>query len=131
MFVYDLKTRRTVYNNPQVVDILGWTKEEMAEADPNFYEQLLPADVYEKFANWEQLVAGIDDQDIFELVHRIQHKDGSWRWLQSRYTLFKRDTDGTPWQLIGISQDVTEQKHNQEKLRQRNKELAALTQRMV
>jgi signal transduction histidine kinase len=50
------------------------------------------------------------DDDIFSIEYRMQHKDGSWRWLLSREIILNRMPDGRSRQVIGIAQDVTERK---------------------
>lgn len=41
-----------------------------------------------------------------ELIHRLKHKDGSWRWILSRGGVLK-DNTGKPYRFIGTNIDVT------------------------
>lgn len=63
---------------------------------------------------------------LLEYEGRIVQKDGSLRWVRSRGRVFF-DQNHTPIQLVGVSQDVTEQKLFEEELniqvRQRTLEL--------
>ena len=42
------------------------------------------------------------------LQHRVQHRDGDWRWLRTRAQLLF-DADGAPAQVVATSRDVTRQ----------------------
>jgi diguanylate cyclase (GGDEF)-like protein/hemerythrin-like metal-binding protein/PAS domain S-box-containing protein len=42
----------------------------------------------------------------YELVHRLCHKDGSWRWILSRGSVL-RDREGIPYRWIGTFADIT------------------------
>ncbi len=43
--------------------------------------------------------------------HRIQCKDGSWKWILSRGMVISRDTDSQPLRMIGTHTDITNRKN--------------------
>lgn len=47
--------------------------------------------------------------DLFEVEHRMVHKDQSLRWFLARGTV-TRDRDGNPIRLMGTDSDITERK---------------------
>ncbi|MFO8041783.1 MAG: PAS domain-containing protein [Alkalispirochaeta sp.] len=51
----------------------------------------------------------------YEIVHRLRHKDGSWRWILTRGGILY-DDDGAPDRWIGTNVDVTEQKIREHEL---------------
>ena len=51
----------------------------------------------------------------YEVIHRLRHKDGNWRWIMCRGKLL-RDADGTPFRWIGTNIDITERKRVEEEL---------------
>ncbi|MBN2093308.1 PAS domain S-box protein, partial [candidate division KSB1 bacterium] len=55
-------------------------------------------------------------EDYFD-VHRMRHKDGSYRWIQFRGRVIC-NKNRHPTRIIGIGLDVTDQKNGNEKLRQ-------------
>jgi PAS domain S-box-containing protein len=52
----------------------------------------------------------------FEFEHRLRHRDGSYRWILSRGSLF-RNVYGTALRMVGIHIDTTDRKHAEEELR--------------
>jgi PAS domain S-box-containing protein len=46
---------------------------------------------------------------VFDVLVRLRHKDGSWRWVQSRGQA-TRDAQGRAVRFLGTQFDVTERK---------------------
>ena len=57
------------------------------------------------------------DGDIFEDLFRFRHKNGEWRWISRCATVFARDAEGRPTQILGSAADVTALKTAEEELR--------------
>lgn len=51
----------------------------------------------------------------YEIVHRLRHKDGGWRWILTRGGILY-DDDGVPDRWIGTNVDVTDQKIREQEL---------------
>ena len=64
----------------------------------------------------------LDGSDLFEVVARLRHKDGSYRWSLNRGVVV-RDPAEKPIRLIGSSVDITDRRLLEEELR-RAKEAA-------
>lgn len=59
--------------------------------------------------------AALAGEKDYHIKHRIVWPDGSLHWMQETGTVF-RDDSGKPIQMVGIVQDITDQKLNQERL---------------
>ncbi len=55
-------------------------------------------------------------QEPFDQEYRIVRPDGAVRWLHDQ-AIVERETDGTPLQIFGTVQDITERKLNEQMLR--------------
>ncbi|RLV59998.1 EAL domain-containing protein [Parashewanella curva] len=65
--------------------------------------------------HWERMLTG--KQDSFELEYRLQHRDGSWRWIRTKGRPTKVDIeDGTINTVSGISTDITSTRNLENKL---------------
>lgn len=128
LYIYDIQERRNIYVNQEIGTILGYTPTEIQAMGNTFFAQLMHPDDLEKVpAEYERLAAATDNA-IYEYEYRMRNKQGEWRWLYSRYSVFSRDAAGRVKQTIGSAQDITERKIAQFQLQQTNTELLRATQ---
>jgi len=110
LYIYDLIEQRNIYVNRTVVDILGYTPEELQSMGSNLFPNLMhPEDLNGYFNYYTQLQIGTDGE-IFEIEYRMKHKNEQWLWILSRDTIFKRTDSGEPRQILGTATDITENK---------------------
>jgi PAS domain S-box-containing protein len=85
--VFDLQTGRDIYIGPDVRNMLGYTRDEIARMD-------------DPFALWHPEDANVGrqylarlgtaaDGEISEFEFRARHRDGDWRWLLTRSVPFR------------------------------------------
>ncbi|HYI01518.1 PAS domain S-box protein [Hyalangium sp.] len=53
---------------------------------------------------------------MFELVHRLRHKDGHDVWVLGRAKVSARDEQGRPLRIVGTNADITSRKRAEEQL---------------
>ena len=58
---------------------------------------------------------------LFEQVHRLNHKNGEYRWFMARGRVAQRDDNGVAVRVIGTLQDITERKQLESQLLQSQK----------
>jgi PAS domain S-box-containing protein len=56
------------------------------------------------------------DGEVHEWSYRV-YIDDTWRWYTSRESVFSRETDGRPREVLGVAYDTTEQKETEAALR--------------
>ncbi len=59
---------------------------------------------------------------VYQTLFRLQHADGSWRWIRSEGQLL-RDESGQPRRMVGVHVDITDQKEIEQRLRQSEQRL--------
>ena len=94
------------------------------------------AEVPNRFEEWQRLIHP-DDREramrtvqdyfegrapVYELEHRLRHRDGSYRWILARGVVL-RDPAGRPIRMAGSHVDLTDRKRAEEQLRASNDEL--------
>lgn len=103
--------RRILQINPTVTLITGYSAEEMAGIDPTMlvYEEdrLLDRELF------AELVDGKRDQYLIE--KRYVHKNGSLFWGRINFALV-REEQGKPLYIVGIIEDISEEKRAAERL---------------
>jgi|GEM_PF-2391506 len=58
----------------------------------------------------------------YEIINRLRHKDGSWRWIVSRGAI-TRDLEGKPVRWVGTSIDITDHHEMEIEILQKNEQL--------
>ena len=107
--VTDVQQMRKIYSNAHVHHLFKMSKKEINDMGLRFFEKTIhPADQYNYFKEIENLKK-IKDEHIIEFKYRIIDHEGKVRWLATKRRVLKRDRFGVPLQVIGISQDVTQQ----------------------
>ena len=102
---WDLHTN-DVYFSPRWKSMLGYADDEL----PNRYEQwerrLHPEDASRALNEVRAYLDG--ERPAFALEHRLQHKDGSYRWTLAR-GIALLDDEGRPYRMLGSHTDITTQ----------------------
>ncbi len=113
----DLKTRRFVYISPSVLKVRGFTPEEAMQLT---LEESLPAPEYlqiqaaiEDYA--QKARSGVKFPLHFKSELRHNRKGGGYVWLEVKTTAILGE-DGVPIYALGVSRDITEQKHRKAEL---------------
>lgn len=93
-----------LYNSPSYGRVLGYAPVELEQTSP--FAQIHPDDrQHVKDASREAFATGAGRVIEF----RIQHKDGSWRVLESHASVVRR-ADGQADQLVVVARDITRRK---------------------
>ena len=108
---YNLDTGEIIFNE-RWASMLGYTLEELEPLSFETWERLShPSDVESAH---EALNAYLNREATkFECVVRMLHKDGDWRYIHTRGTLFNNDQTAESRWLMGTHLDVTEEKVSQ------------------
>jgi PAS domain S-box-containing protein len=118
--VLSLPDKGVVYASPAVERVLGYTPEEIAGRTHQWFTDHVVHPDYRRYASdtYAQLLRDADHASTHELM--AQHKDGSWRWIESteRNLLHEPGVQA----LVANFRDITERKRAQaerERLEQR------------
>lgn len=117
LYIYDLIESRNIYVNQEIINILGYTPEQTLEKGSNFLSELIHPDDYISLGKHYQKITKAKDDEILEFEYRIKDTQGNWHWLVSRDTIFARNSEGKPKQILGAATDITERKKVEEQLR--------------
>ena len=114
------------YINRWIQNVLGYTPSDIQKLGPRYLEGLVHADEKALMATERRKLSAINDGEVVENEYRFRHRQGNWRWLLCRETVFQRDEDGQPTQIFGTATDITKHKHAEVALKEFNEELARL-----
>jgi PAS domain S-box-containing protein len=117
LYVCDLIEQKNIYANASVYHILGYKAEEIQAIGPWMMSSLIHPEDAIKMPDYLQQVATGREGEIFEIEYRVRHKDGSWRWIVSRDTVFAKTADGKLKQILGTGTDITESKQAEDEIK--------------
>jgi PAS domain S-box-containing protein len=115
----NLKTGETIWSD-EMYRVFGWNIDAAPPTAEQQVDFIHPDDREYVFLNLQQVAEGKGDLDM---EHRIVRPDGTIRILHSQCQLVRNHL-GEPEKLVGVLQDITNQKHAEEQLRQQTARLA-------
>jgi len=114
---------RIRYIGPSVERILGWRPDDLVGRD--CFEGIHPEDSRQVKTVFYSIVAEPGARN--SVIYRYQHRDGSWRWLESIGSNLLDDPSIAG--MIINSRDLTERRRAEEDARMRQQELAHVLRR--
>ncbi|HYG74396.1 MAG TPA: EAL domain-containing protein [Planctomycetota bacterium] len=103
---WDLRTGK-VYYSPRWKDMLGYSEDTQWDSPDHWFGKVHPQDV--DHVN-KELSAHLDGhKQQFYCEYRIQHKNGTMRWVLTR-GMAVRDDEGVPCRIAGSQSDITPRK---------------------
>lgn len=113
---FNLDSEEVIFND-RWAGMLGYSLDELSPVSFQTWSRLChPDDVKAAHRALDAYLAGESSQ--YECVVRMLHKNGSWRYIHTRGTLFEnRHAPDVRW-LMGTHLDITEEKTSQHQLQQ-------------
>ncbi|QHT68740.1 PAS domain S-box protein [Rhodocytophaga rosea] len=143
LYIFDIDTNTLVYANLELVQMLGYSENELQQMGSEIIPTLIHPDdmvlIESYFQNFKAAGNGHTHTEF-----RVRNHHQQYRLLQSRDVPFKRNNKGDVCQVIGIVQDITDLREaelelkeayhelqmSEEQLRQRGEELRAMNEVM-
>ena len=113
----------SVYLSPRWKAMLGYENHEIENCFASWQDRVHPDDLKLAMADLTACVEG--KSPFLENIHRLKHKDGSWRWIYDRGAVV-RNNSGLPYRMLGSHADVTLVKKTEDELKRREQELEAI-----
>src|SRR5690349_287483 len=99
--------------------VTGYPPEEFTSGRLNYNDIMLPED---RSATREAVVTALRERRVYDVEHRIRHKDGSVRWIWARgHGVFA--PDGSFRFIEGWNLDISRRKQAEEEIGRLNQEL--------
>jgi two-component system, NtrC family, sensor kinase len=102
------------YYSKRWKEMLGYDENEITNRWGEWEEKIHPEDREHALQSLRNYIAGLTTD--YEVEHRLQHKDGSYRWILSRGKLL-RDIHGKAYRMAGSHTDITHRKLAEAQLR--------------
>jgi PAS domain S-box-containing protein len=116
LYVFDIIDHNLVYANEQLKTLLGYSLEEIQKMGRSVYERIIHEDDLEKSRTFINQLSKTGDGEIYDLIIRIKHIKGEWRWFFIKSVVFNRTVDGLTRQILGTIEDITNRKKAEEQI---------------
>ncbi|MEZ9340292.1 diguanylate cyclase [Vibrio splendidus] len=94
--------------------MLGYQPHELTATFETWKNYLHPDDYHQAMKAFEEHLSG--SCDLYEVVYRMTHKDGSDSYVYDRGRVVEFDTNGTPLRIMGTHIDITQEKRFEQQL---------------
>jgi diguanylate cyclase (GGDEF)-like protein/PAS domain S-box-containing protein len=119
----------TVFFNTRWKEMLGFSQEEIGTSLDEWSKRVHPDDLARVMTDVQAHLDGLTPVYVNE--HRVNCKDGSWKWILDRGLVVSHDAMGKPLRVIGTHADISERKLIAEKMDTLMREQKAILQNNV
>ena len=115
--IWDLDlVNKTIFHSKQCLSMIGLEEHEFSNQPGQWTTRVHPEDRQKYVGAVRAYING--DTDFYTNQHRVLCKDGTYKWILDRGKVIEYDKNNRPARIIGTHTDITEQKQQEQRLRQ-------------
>ncbi|MDY0049796.1 MAG: diguanylate cyclase [Halothiobacillaceae bacterium] len=104
---WDIPTQ-SVFFSPQLKRMLGYGPHEMDSRLDTWKDNVHPDDAPLVLRTLDEHLRGLRDR--YEAIYRLRNRNGHYLWVHDRGKVSERDAEGRPTRVVGMVQNITDQK---------------------
>lgn len=128
LYINDLNNKKSIYNNRHIGELLGYSEEEISKMED--WRDLLHEDDLQKIDPAVSSLKFLKPGEVNETSARVKHRDGSWRIMRFRDTIFSHNELQDRRYYVGLARDITEEEYAKEQLSHSERRYRLLTEGM-
>jgi PAS domain S-box-containing protein len=105
-YLHHVPERRNLFLSASILTLLGYSPEEVQAMGSAFLAEIVHPEDRELVLARYDMWRSVEDDGVRVVEYRMRHRDGHYRWLESRERVFDRAADGTPLTVVGIARDI-------------------------
>lgn len=114
IYVYDLELKKNIFINKSSAELLGYPEEDCVEISWNCIVDYCHPEDHSKIQKHLKKCAQASDDEFVTIEYRVKKKDGDYACFYDRNRVFKRNKEGKVTQILGITQDISRRKEEEE-----------------
>ncbi|MES2064431.1 MAG: PAS domain S-box protein [Bacteroidota bacterium] len=115
--IWDLDlVNNTVFHSKQCLSMIGLEEHEFSNIPGQWTSRVHPDDRDKFVTDVRAYING--EMDLYSNQHRVLCKDGTYKWILDRGKVIEFDENNRPARIIGTHTDITEQKQQEQLLRE-------------
>ena len=115
VYVFDLVEQEYIFENARAKTLLGHSKESKYTVD-NYFRDLVHPHDHELVENFRKKAAELKNENKLEADFRVMNAQNQWIWVRVTEKVFRKNHLGKSIKNIGIIQDITNRKANEQKI---------------
>ncbi|SFI95038.1 sensor histidine kinase [Olleya namhaensis] len=104
---WNAKTNVVIYSK-ESKKIIGFKDDEISSEASEWDNRVHREDRADYYEDFNDHITGINSNYVN--IHRVLHKDDTYRWILDQGKIIERDTAGNPLRIVGTHTDITKQK---------------------
>ncbi len=125
IYIMSVETLGMEYMSREVRNLLGYSDQEFIN-QPNFSMGLYHTEDFPDVAANIKHSMAMRDNELNIFSYRIRHRNGNYRWFETKEMVFERDNYGSATKILGFAQDITDKVHFINELKRKNEQLAEI-----
>lgn len=122
IYIMSIHTLGMEYMSREVRNLLGYNEQDFIK-QPDFTISLYHAEDYPSVAANIKHSMSMRDNELNAFSYRIRHRNGTYRWFESKEMVFERDKYGNATKILGFAQDITDKVEFINELKRKNEQL--------
>lgn len=123
VWYWDIENPQNEWLSPRFWEVLGYEPKEKEHLASQWQEIIFPEDLEKATKNFYKHYE--NPNHPYDQIVRYKHKLGHTIWVRCRGSIL-RDKNGKPTRMIGVHNDISEQKYNEENLLKKTDTLKAI-----
>ncbi|WP_051286350.1 PAS domain S-box protein [Salinimicrobium terrae] len=123
LFVIDLQEKKVIFISKKVKELLGYDSEYFLNKGSDIFQIILHPDDYERRIDNLEKCKSLSGEEECEIEVRLRADENQWEWYRIKEKIFKQDQNGKVSHILGIAQNIHEQKLGEEKLQEEHRRL--------
>lgn len=123
IFIFDLNKNKEVFISGNIIDVLGYSKEEILQMERDMLSILTHPDDRSALKEHLGKIANDTEGKTHQFEYRFRHSNGEYKWLRTYGVIFKRDDSGHAIEIMGTTFEITNEKHTALALEKRETQL--------
>ncbi len=115
-YIFDLSRRSIKYANKNAVSFFGQSLEKMQEMGGAIIANNVHPDEVQLTAESLEKCAIADDGSVISWEFRLRAENGTYPWMRNYASVYKRNEEGVPLEIVGIILNIDKEKEISDKL---------------
>jgi PAS domain S-box-containing protein len=127
--VFDCKKQKNTYQNRSFLRILGYSKNEIEKFAKSKYpvrSKLIHPDDIAAVNKSIKSIPKMKDAKTYVIDYRVRDAKGKWQWVRNSSSVFKRDKNAKPAEILLSHDIITEQKNAEKELSESEKKFRSI-----